>query len=207
MHNHVNLQVKWRDTALFKLCKCKNTALSRINRVSVDKGEYRVPKTWYKVDRNECVTELSIRDAGKGVRADCVFGWVQDAIYAGMRRCVDHALKTALTSRAGYRRTAPPACERKSPPLTGGKSRHTSDNWPRRRPTEKHCLIWGNYGKRAVVTYRCHGNKLDHEQREWTMNNIPNENGAQKVRWCLGVYIFAHRGEFTMDISWLTNSS
>lgn len=29
-----------------------------------------------------------------------------DAIYAGMRRCVDHALKTALTSRADYQRTA-----------------------------------------------------------------------------------------------------
>lgn len=78
MHNHINLQVKWRDTALFKLCKCKNTALSRLNRVSVGEGEYlstecRIPKIRYKVACNECVT-WTLEMHAKGVRAGCVFG-------------------------------------------------------------------------------------------------------------------------------------
>lgn len=45
MHNHMNLQVKWRDTPLFKLCKCKNMALSWLNGVFDNAFPYCCPKT------------------------------------------------------------------------------------------------------------------------------------------------------------------
>lgn len=68
MHNHVNLQVKWRDTALFKLCKCKNAALFRVTQV-LDGTLLCLKNTWLVTTatwKTVEVIQMSAERVGKG---------------------------------------------------------------------------------------------------------------------------------------------